>query len=398
MQSLLAHDWPRWRGPNSDGISTEINWNPKSIQPSNIIWKAELGKGYSSFSVKDGLLYTMGTIGGEDDSQDVIYCLNANTGKEIWRHTYANKLGGWPGPRITPTINNGRIYTISRTGKTFCLNAKTGSVIWKRDLAAEQKAVDPDCGISGSPIIYENAIIYNVGGKGLALNKNTGAVIWHSGADKGGFASPVLYQKAGKTHLALLSRTVLNDINPANGNLNWSTPWLTKYEENTIDPIIKGDKLFISTGYGKGAALMDIKNAEPKVIWENKNISNHFHNCVLVGDHLYGIHGDYGRKGTTLRCINFNTGEIAWETPMDFGPVSVAGNKLIHLGEKGKVVVAEVNPQAYKELASAQILPEPDDTGVRRSRVNRCWAPAVLVNSKLYLRNSYGSMVCLNLK
>lgn len=397
VNRLHAQDWPRWRGAENNGISTESAWKPEALQQQNQLWEAELGTGYSSFSISGKRVYTMGSIGEEDQAQDVVYCLNTDSGKELWRYTYPNKRGGWPGPRVTPTLDDGHVYTISRTGKALCLAAKTGKLIWQRDLAAEGKAVDPDCGISGSPLIYRDRVIFNAGASGVALNKKTGQVIWHSGSAKGGFASPVLYTLNGTDHVSILGRETLFDVNPATGEINWSMPWATKYGENTVDPIILGGTLFISTGHGKGAALMDISTSAPRIIWENQNIANHFHNCVLIDQHLYGVHGNYGRKGTTLRCLNINSGDLLWEAPAPFGPITAAANRLIHLGERGKVTISRANNQAYAELASAQILPEPDDTGVRRSRVNRCWAPPVLAGGKLFIRNSYGHLVCIQM-
>ena len=398
ITGLYAADWPQWRGPNGDGISTETDWNPKALDGRlKILWESDVGIGYSSFSVKGDRLYTMGNIEKGGNQTDVIYCLNAKTGKEIWRHEYTCEQGGWPGPRATPTIDGNYIYTISRSGHVYCLNAQTGSVIWTRDLVAENMAVDPDCGISGSAVIYNDKVIFNAGGRGIAMNKKTGDVLWHSGAEKCGFASPVLYDWKGETRIALLSRTDLYSLDPNTGKVHWTIPWITRYEENSVDPIISGNKLFLSTGYGRECALLELTGSKPRTIWQNANMSNHFHNSILINGHLFGIDGVMGKK-TALHCLDIDTGELKWSIDHEFGPVVAAAGKLILLNEMGMLRTAEATEQGYKEISATRVLPAPNDIGVPRNKRNRCWAPPVLANGLIYVRNTYGNIVCIDIK
>lgn len=386
-------DWVRWRGPDADGIFRGINWNPKALDSGvDYVWKSQIGIGFSAVSIQGNRLYTMGNKNGND----IIFCLDANTGRVIWKHTYACEQGGWPGPRATPTIDGDRVYTLSRSGHIHCLNTTSGKIIWKRDLIAEGMAVDPDCGISGSPLVVGNAIILNAGKTGISLNKMTGKVNWHSGAEKCGFAAPVLYRSGGKTKLAILGRTVLYGVNIQDGKVLWSMPWKTRYEENSPDPIAMGSQLFVSTGYGRDCALLDLKSGSPNVVWQNRNMSNHFHTSILLNGHIYGIDGVAGKK-CNLRCVDAKTGDIEWEVPFEFGPIMATEDKLLVLTEKGMLHIADASPNGYKEISKAQVITIPDVQRGPRTKRNFCWTPPVLSNGRMYVRSSHGELVCINM-
>jgi outer membrane protein assembly factor BamB len=393
-----ASDWPRWRGPNGNGITNDTQWNPKSIQNGpNILWEADLGYGYSSPSVKGNYLSILGNKeNGNGIQEDIVYCFNAVTGKEIWRHTYACDQGGWPGPRATPTIEGNRLYTLSRSGHLFCFEFETGKILWKRNLIKENMAVDPDCGISGSPVIFGDLLILNAGKTGTAVNKHTGEIVWNNGIGKCGFASPVLYQNAGDTKIALLSRTDLYSLDPYTGEILWSMPWVTRYEENSPDPVHVDKNLFISTGYGKGCVLLDVQKGKPDIVWQNTNMSNHFHTSVFLNGFLYGIDGVMG-KSCTLKCLDMKSGDIRWEQPFSFGSISAAYNKLIVLTERGALHIVEASPNGYQEIARTQVMKMPDDSTAPRPKKCKFWSPPVLANGKLYLRSTWGNLICLDI-
>jgi outer membrane protein assembly factor BamB len=142
---------------------------------------------------------------------------------------------------------------------------------------------------------------------------------------------------------------------------------------------------------------MELTGSQPTVLWENKNMSNHFHTSIYFDGYLFGIDGVMGKK-TSLRCLDFQTGDIMWEQPFDFGPIIAADNKLIVLSEKGRLHIVKISNQEYHEIASTQIFQEPDDTGVPRNKRNRCWAPPVLTNGYIYVRNSHGDLVCVDIR
>jgi len=163
--------WPRWRGPDGNGISTETNWDPEALAGgAKILWKADVGVGYSSVAIKDNRLYTMGLKG--------VHCLNAETGKEIWQHSYESI--GEVGPQSTPTIDGKFVYALSKEGILLCLKAKNGKLQWKKDLVSEYDVVKPFYEFAGSPVIEGDLIILTANTSGLALNKNTGQKVWDS--------------------------------------------------------------------------------------------------------------------------------------------------------------------------------------------------------------------------
>jgi len=180
-----ADDWPQWRGPNHNGISAETRWRDR-WDPNGppILWKAKVGTGFSSFAAASGRVYTMGHL----ENQDAVFCFDAATGKEIWRHSYFADLGDKyfdGGTTGTPTVDGGRVFTFSRWGDLFCLDAASGKVIWSRNIQKDAHARVPTWGFSGSPIVHENLLMLNAGEAGMALNKGTGQTIWQSANKEG---------------------------------------------------------------------------------------------------------------------------------------------------------------------------------------------------------------------
>ena len=399
INSAQATDWLRWRGSDADGIFKETNWNPNALDGGpKRLWKTNLGIGFSSISVQGHYLYSLGNNVDEDGTQrDIVYCLDTRTGKVIWQYSYPCDQGGWPGPRATPTIDGSRVYTLSRAGHLFCFDNKTGKVLWNRNIIEDGLAIDPDCGISGSPVVHGDLLILNAGRSGLGIDKRTGQIVWDSGPHKCGFATPVLYQNGNNARAAILGRTRLYSVDVNTGRVVWSIPWKTRYEENSPDPVILGNRLFISTGYGKGCALYTLNSGQPTVVWQNRNMSNHFHTCVILNGYIYGIHGVTG-KNCSLRCLDFKTGDVMWEKPFAFGPVMAAGDKLIILTETGHLHIAEASPQGYREISSANVIDVPYDRYRARTKQCKCWIPPVLSNGRMFVRNSWGDLICLDMR
>jgi len=383
-----AADWPNWRGPNYNGISAERDWDPLKIKDGmKPLWKASIGIGFSAISVADGQAYTMGNTGikGEDESKhsDVIFCFDAETGKEIWKYSYPQVLDPKyyeGGSLATPTVSGGKVYTVSKDGKAFCLDSKTGKEIWQKDLTKELGTKRTTWGYSGSPVVVDNMVIYNVGTKGVALDKNNGNLIWENGKEPGGYATAVPFMAGNQKCIALFSFREIIGLVAATGKELWRFPWQTKHDVNAADPIIVGNKFFISSGYGIGCALIKIENGKVVELWRNKNMHNKMNGSVFWKGYIYGVD-----EGGELRCLNFKTGEIVWaQKGFGQGSITIADGKLIVLGEKGNLVIAEATPDGYKVIAEANILSP------------RCWSVPILVNGRIYARNAKGDMVCLD--
>ena len=247
-----AADWPQWRGLNRDSVSVESGWDPLALNRPRIVWKARVGIGFSSAAVKDNYLYTM----GNENNIDTVYCLDANTGKEIWNYSYPCGLGEHPGPRATPTVDDDLVFTLSREGHLYCFNAKNGKVRWKRNITKDFKVTPPNWGYAGSPVIEDDILLLNAGVSGIALNKKSGKKIWVSSPGTGGYATPVIYDWNDKRCAAIFGQNALHAVVVETGELLWSYKWQTGSDVNAADPVVSGNKVFISSGYGKGSVLL----------------------------------------------------------------------------------------------------------------------------------------------
>ncbi|MHC4289240.1 MAG: PQQ-binding-like beta-propeller repeat protein [Planctomycetota bacterium] len=379
--SSFAADWPQWRGPDYNGISTETDWDPESLKNPDIAWKIEIGTGFSAISVADGKAYAMGNI---DKKTDVVYCFDALTGDEKWRHEYPEPLDPkWydGGSSATPTIHEGKVYTLSKQGVAFCFDAQTGDILWEKKLDFKP----PTWGFSGSALILDDLVIYNVGAAGLALNKASGDVVWKSDNDVSGYATPVPYEQDGKTYICLFAKDTVMGVEAQTGKISWSYPWKTNHDVNAADPIVVDNKVFITSGYGHGCALLDISGAEPALIWDNKNMRSQMSGPVLIDGFLYGF------DDNQLVCLDWKTGEQKWtEKSPRKGCLSAADDKLIVIGEKGKLFIVQATPEGYQELSSAQVLE------------HLCWAMPVLANGHIYIRdakkNTPNNLICVNVQ
>ncbi len=377
---VFATDWPQWRGPSRKGISPETQWTarwPAGGGPRRL-WSRQVGQGFSSVAVSEGRLYTM----GNDNNQDVVSCLQATTGKVLWQTRYPAAAGDYGGPRATPTVHGGNVYTLSRDGLALCLNAATGKQVWRRDIARETRAAAPGWGFAGSPLIQGGLVLFNIGRSGVGLNKTTGKIVWSSGAGTSGYASPVPFSLPSKqSGVAIFGADGIVAVNPASGRVLWQHPWKTSFDVNAADPMFSGDRVFISSNYGKGGALLRVGGGRPAVVWENRNMRNHFNSSVLVGGALYG------NDENTLKCIDLQTGAERWRMRgMGKGGLIAAGGRLLVLTERGELVIVSATPERFNEIARAKVM---DGT---------CWTHPVLANGLVYCRSHEGSLVCLDLR
>jgi outer membrane protein assembly factor BamB len=384
--SVAATDWPNWRGPDHNGISQEKNWQSEFLPTGpKKLWQASIGTGFSSLIVSQGQLYTM----GNKNDEDAVYCFDALTGKTLWKHTYPSPLNPnmyEGGPSATPTVDQNRLYTLSKLGLLFCLDVKTGKPLWSRDIDTEFEYTIPTWGLAGSPLIVEEMVIINIGLTGMAFNKLDGKPIWQGENGKAGYASPVQFQNNSRNCLAMLSGDHIAAVDRKTGTLIWKYLWKTSWDINAADPIISGTKLFVSSGYGTGSALLNIQNESPVEIWKQKKLKSQLNGPVLWQGHIYGFSGNVG-KTVKLSCLDFETGQIKWsQEGFKVGALFIADGKLIILNDGGNLVIAQAKPQKYQEISQAKILD------------GKCWTVPILANGLLYARNATGDLVCLDLR
>ena len=380
--SLRAADWPQWRGPDRNGISSEKISAVWPAEGPKVLWQASVGTGFSSLAVSQGRVYTMGNT----SNQDTIWCFDANTGKPLWHHSYAAQLGPqWyeGGPGSTPTVNGGRVFTISKWGDVFCLDAATGAVLWQRDL--RQDGLKPNrWGFAGSPLIRGNAVILNAGSAGIALDRETGRVVWSTGTNAAGYASPTTFDSGGGASVLIFAAKHLVALDPQSGRELWRQLWETSWDTNNSDPLTYGEHIFISS-FSRGCGLLSVQNGKPSLIYTNALMHSHLSPGILLGEYLYAFNGE-AKQETDLRCLHVPTGELKWSRKDPaFGSLLIADGKLIVLSDKGKLLLAEASPAAFNPLARAKVL-----NGV-------CWTPPALANGQLYVRNAKGEVRCLAL-
>jgi outer membrane protein assembly factor BamB len=355
------------------------------------LWKADLSGGFSSVVVADGRVFTM----TKEKNQEVVVCLDAANGKDIWRYRYDSDYsayktftgGGRPqartGPRATPTVDGDRVYTLGATGTLLCLEAKSGRKVWQQDLLKIAGAEVPTHGYCGSPLIVGDHIYLSLGGtKGksiAALNKEDGSVVWQALDDPIGHASPVWAEVGGASQLIFFTGVAAIGVDPKDGRLLWRYPWQTKPPIHVATPIYADGKVFISSDYGTGgAAFRLMEKAEPITIWKTKTMHNHFSTSVLYEGNLYGF------SEQRLRCVDFETGGLKWDQlGLGRGSVVIADGKLIALGEHGELVLAKPDSAKYAEISRCQIFAEGTLT----------WTAPVVSGGRLFVRHENGLIV-----
>lgn len=371
--TAAADDWPIYRGPAHNGISAETGWFTPGASP-RVLWSADIGKSCSSIVVVGNRAYSMGNKADED----IVYCFDVTNGKELWKYSYPAKLEPKMyegGPNATPTVDGKCVYTFSKRGKVLCLNAETGQKIWETQIEAKM----PTWGFAGSVLPVGDKLIINAGEAGTALAKATGKIVWDSGTATGGYSTPVPIEAGGKKGVVLFSATSVVAVSDDDGKKLWQYEWKTSYDVNAADPVLVdgGRKVFISSGYNHGCAMLDVSTGQPKLLWTNKDMRNKHTNSVLYKGAIYGF------DETTLACLDAADGKVKWtHKGLGRGSLMLADEKLIILSDKGELVIAEASADGFKQLAAGQVLRGP------------CWTVPVLANGKIYARTKTGMLSC----
>lgn len=380
----LGADWPCYRGPDHNGISQETDWNSSWGQDGpKTLWKASVGIGYSTTAVADGRAYNMGNS-GKATNIDTVYCFDAVSGKELWKHSYPCPLQPkyyQGGTLSTPTVHAGKVYTLSKMGDFFCLDAKTGNVLWQKQLNKDLGCELPVWHFSSSTLIVGDLAIVNVGTAGLAMNKDTGDVVWQTGKGKCGYATPVPFTMDGKPGLAMFGEVALLAVNPSDGKELWQYPWHTKPEVNAADPIVAGNRVFISSGYNHGCTLIEVANGQPKEVWASKVMAMQINSPILRDGYVYGF------DESVFKCVKLDDGAEQWrDKSLGKGSLMMSDDgRLILMSDNGQLVVAKADPQKFDVQARAQVLPK-----------GQCWTSPVLANGRIYVRNTDGDFACLD--
>ena len=392
---LEAFDWPRWRGPNGDGISKETNWDPKALSGgAKILWRVNIGIGHSNVAIVNNRLYTM----GHKENANHVFCLDAETGRQIWRYSFKKPF---PEPNSTPAVDGKSVYALGADGTLLCLKSKNGKIRWKKSLNSDFELQPTPQGWSTSPVVEGDLLLINANTKEFGLGKNTGNLVWSIEDEKpkgsyGSYASPVVYDNNGTRCVLFMGPGRLNAVEVATGKKLWSFIHGDAWHP-IADPIVSESKVFISLH--STCTVLEINGAEPRKLWGTAELVSDISTAVLVDGFLYGTHfaGRYVstnnwntmlRLDWPLRCISLETGAVVWEESMEHACLITADGKLIILGIDGTLRIAEATSSSYQELSRGNVL------GGKERKVFA--TPPVLCNGKIYCRDYWGDVVCID--
>jgi outer membrane protein assembly factor BamB len=375
-------DWPVWRGPDGNSVSKEKNWNPKALNNLKVLWKKDIGQGYSQVFIKGNYLLTMGNV----RNNNIIYCMEPATGKIHWTYKYPCKATNrWVGNLQTPIIFNDNVYVISRESDMFCFNLKDGKVIWKKNVEKVDGVEPRHWGYGNNIKTYgKDKLFLNTGARGFLYDANTGKLLRGEKGDTR-YGLPVFYKKNNQDHALMWGVEELMSIDMKTGKKDWSHRWVTEHDLNAADQLIlPDDRIFISSGYKHGCAMLQVKNNKVKVLWQNKNMSCHFPCPLYFDGYIYGVSGQAFSKASFV-CLEAKTGKIMWKETLGFGNYMVADNKFIFNSERGKLHIFEVNPKKYVEISSVQ-------TELKKV----CWGMPILCRAKIYAKSRTGMLICVD--
>lgn len=390
---LIAADWPQFLGPSRDGrTAAEGLAEEWPAEGPRVLWKVSVGMAFSGPVVVGDRVFVVHRKGNEE----VVQCLEAATGKQVWRFasptSYKDSFGFNNGPWATPTVHGSHVFVLGAGGVLTCLEKSSGNRTWTVDTRAKFSVKDRFFGDACSPLVEGDLVILNVGaedGAGVvAFKVSDGSVAWKSSDHEASYSTPVVKSVGGKRKAFFFTREGLLVLDSTNGAVESEFPWRARIHAsvNAATPLVDGHRVFISTSYGVGATLLELRDGKVETVWKSKDaLTNHYATSVRHGAHLYGYHGRQ-EYGPDLRCIDFATGKPTWtEKRFGGGSVLVAGDYLLLLAESGKLTLARAIPQKFAPLASASIL-----------------APTVraypaFANGRLYARNG-DTLVCVDLR
>ena len=430
---VRADEWPQWLGPQRDGVWRETgiieNFPPGGPK---VRWRHPVGEGYSGPAVADGKVFVSDRVLAKGVSnptntfdrqtringKERVLCLDEAKGSLIWKYEYdcPYRISYAAGPRTTPLITQGKVYTLGAMGDLVCLDAASGAKVWHRKLADDYQMDVPMWGFAGQPLVDGDRLICLVGGKGsvvVAFNKDTGKEIWKAlGAREPGYAPPMIYTFGGKRQLILWHPQAVNSLDPETGSVYWSVSYGgsakngVKAGMSIPSPRQMGDDLFLTCFYDGSLMLKTNGTHTPTVVWrsmgrgekpdETESLHAVMNTPIIKDGYIYGV-DSYGE----LRCLKAATGERVWSTlkyttdkPVRWGNAFLVeqGGRFILYNEKGELIIAELTPKGDREISRAKIL-EPTNTMAGRPVV---WSHPAFADRCVFARNDR-EIVCVSM-
>jgi outer membrane protein assembly factor BamB len=416
-----ADDWPQWLGPQRDGVWRETGILTKfPADGPKIRWRAKVGLGYAGPAVAKSRVYVADWIlaKGEHLPSNPFYrvnllgtervlCLNEADGKLVWKHEYDCRytISYAYGPRCTPLVHEGKVYTLGAEGNLYCLDAGKGTVVWSHDFKKEYGVKAPIWGFAGHPLLDGERLICMVGGKGstvVAFNKDNGKEIWKAlTAREPGYCPPTIVEAGGKRQLIAWHAESVNSLDPETGKENWSEPFQANFGMAIATPRQSGNQLFITSFMGRSMMVrLESGKTGHTVAWRGKPktaLYCTFATPFIEDGYIYGpcSQGEF-------RCIKADTGERVWETRVPTGSkrgenwgnafVVKNGNRFLLENEKGDLIIAKLSPRGYEEISRTHLLVPTSSAGGR----DVVWSHPAFANKSVYARNDK-EIVCVSL-
>jgi outer membrane protein assembly factor BamB len=433
--AAFADDWPQWFGPQRDGV-----WREKGIVEKfppggpKVRWHLDIGGGYAGPAVADGKVFVIDRVLAKDakipdnpfattaiDGEERILCINDKDGKVLWTHSYPCKYAlSYPcGPRCTPVVKDGKVYTLGAMGDLCCLDEEKGTVLWSKNFKKDYEAPTPLWGFAAHPLLDGDKLICLVGGKGsvaVAFDRNTGKELWKSlSMNKAqiGYAPPMIFQVGKTRQLIIWTPEAVNSLNPETGGVYWSEKCVSQQNLSIPTPRLDGDKLLVTSFYN-GSTLLQLDQEKPaaKVAWkaggrgeapsQTESLHSIMSTPVIKDGYFYGV-CSYGE----LRCLKLENGERVWQDMRATGSekepterwanafIIPQGDRYFLFNEKGDLIIAKLTPKGYEELDRAHIIAP---TGPINGGKNRLvvWTYPAFANKSVYVRNDK-EIVCVSL-
>ncbi len=428
LPSALADDWPQWRGPERDGVWRECGIVDRLPAEPAYRWRTPLGGGFAGPAVAEGRVLVMDRLLGKDQKDPVnawnvtdpveggerVLCLDQATGRILWENKYPCRYQiSYPsGPRTTPTVFDGRVYTVGAMGDLRCLEVSSGNVLWSKNYVGDFGTKINPWGMASAPVIDGDRVIVLAGGaKGacvVALDRVSGKEIWRSlEAEDPGYSSPIIIEAGGVRQLIVWNSLGVYSLDPASGRVYWGHSYETKMAHSVSTPIYDAQRrlLFVSSFF-QGPRMLQLGTARPEatLLWRGHSESELPQNtdkihCLIstpafFDGHLFGV-DSYGM----LRCLELSQGNRVWETLEATGEARWSNAFLIRhedrfflFNEHGDLILASLRPDGYHELSRLKLL-EPTLTMQRRQVV---WSHPAFAGRCVFARNDR-EIVCMDL-
>ena len=364
-----AQDWNQWRGPSRTGVA--IAFKPPASWPDRPtrVWEVPVGTGHASPVVADGQTYMFSRVG----AQEALTSYELSTGKQLWRRSYDAPYKVNPaaaahgeGPKSTPALDRGRIYTFGIGGMLSAWRAKDGQLLWRRDFRKEFSRTSPDYGVAMSPLVLNDAVIVHAGGPGngalMALDAAKGSVRWAWTGDGPAYASPVVARFSGVPQVITQSQRHIVSVDVSNGRLLWQIPFTTDFDQNVVTPVVVDDLLIYSGNQRPLTAVRVVQQGgkwSTSAVWQNEALPNYMSTPVVVGDTLYGL---TQRSRGQFFAADVRSGKTLWTTrgrEADNAALVTWGDLLIATTTEGELVVVRAGRKAFDVIRRYTVAESP---------------------------------------